>query len=1483
MTATPPSETKPAAPALIVPAPRGRWRRVLPWVGGVVVVVGLVYFVLTQTAVSRWIVLSRVGAMIGAEVTAESLKIDPDGLILVQGLVGRAKDVPGEGGVAFRVRSLEARVSVPALLLGRIVLRSLTLEEPLARLSQSVDDGRLNIQGMRVPDFGRAERREPPKVVVRRGALEIGEHTRGSFVSLKRVDVAGEVARSERAGEYTIRFQQVEPGLGGDAILVEGKYGPEGLSLGLGTLPLGKLPPEAVPTPLRDAYRALALEGRIKGVTLEYKSDGQVEATMALDEVALNLPVETRPSEDREGNPVPLPPEQVGRQLRLQRTNGTIALKAADGQGHLEADLHGFVEELPYDVKLRTTGASATSPFVLELSCREFEITKNPQILRFATATAQRRMEQFSHPTGIVDATVTIERGEAIKRTDGTPAAGEIKVSGVLKIRDGTAAFERFPYRFEQMTGEWRFDENRIDIVRVEAVAPSGAKVKANGWIAPLTDDAGAEINVHVEDLPIDAALEEGMGKRRRILDALFSRERYAELLKSGRVVSPAAAARAKTDLAALEARGKGDSPEADAARRVLARPEFEPGGVAKVDVRVWRVAGVLGDEAWNDSVQIHLASARILPEKFPYPILAHDVLISKENDDATIRGGSYSGLRGGSASVTANANLKHVDDPNRPFVPSIRVQGRGLPVDDLFIHAIPERSAGMDGASPVQMLDDLRLSAIVDCDVTLDPTSDGDVTYDVRVTARDASSQPLGPGGAPRVRASKMMGTVMVSQDGLHVDLAGEIGPSNTLLETLSPADRAAAPKPAPFSVKSGVRFQDGASPMWAEVEAKGLDTTLWSEDLVGVVSPEGRSRLVALRADLQPVGVVDVAVSVRKPGREDLELESEFTNPTVAFSNAGTRIHVSEGQGSTRFIAGRGEAPGRFEFTGFAAKMRGGDTPPGMVHLDGAILVGGSPPSPDSRLVVKLRDGRFESPLVARMVRAALGDATANKYDSASPEGEFEMDLSLSGSASEAGRWQSEGELRPRSLALTSNAVRVQFPRVEGLIRILKGGGSFQDLSLHAPTWSATAQGGWHDIGDGSLMADTKLSMKCTGLPPDLRAILPETLMQILREIKFDAKGDVELRHSDFSAEVSRPSSAGAGVKSGARLLRAQGQLVVHDASMDVGVEVKDCDATVDFGYSRAGAEASGELDLWVSAPRFTSLDVGMTNGKARLQQRTDGEIIVPTISADVHGGRLGATATMHELPKGAPPGSAREYECHIRLSDVRFASLLEDLKADTPAMPGTRPVVDSGAGGARTLDESRGRLDAEISLGGRSGDPSTRRGRGSVRIGGERVINVPLVVPLIKLSNLQFPNDERMDFARADFFVAASRVSFEEIVIASKSVGLYGYGTSELNGTNLDLRFRTKTYMEIPLLSTAIESIRNELVTAEVRGSLQKPEINMLTLPGTNRLLSRVVGQTPSEQDVRLDQIQERAERGRGLLPTKRPDEPGRVAPK
>lgn len=1467
----PPSTTETAPPAKKA---RSRWRRLLAWVGGLVVLLGLVYFVVTQTAVTRWLVLSRVGSMIGAEVTAESLKIDPDGMILVQGLVGRAKDVPGEGGVAFRVRSLEARVSVPALLVGRIVLRSLTLEEPLARLSQSVDDGLLNIEGMRVPDFGGKEMSEPPKVVVRRGALEIGEHSKGTFVSLKRVDVAGEVARSEKEGEYTIRFQQVEPGLGSDAILVEGKYGKEGLTLGLGALPLGKLPPEAVPTPLREAYRSLGLEGRIKGVTLEYKSDGKVEATMVLDEVALNLPVETRPAEDKEGKLVPLPPEQVGRQLRLQRTNGTIGLYAEGGIGHLEADLHGFVEELPYDVRLRTKGASATSAFTLVLTCREFEITKNPQILRFATATAQRRMEQFSHPTGIVDAEVTIERGDAVKKGDGTLEAGEIKVSGTLKMRDGTAAFERFPYRFEKMTGEWKFDENRIDIVRVEATAPSGARVKASGWIAPLTDDAGAEIRVNVEDLPIDAALEAGMGKRRRILDALFNREKYAELLKAGRVISPAMATTARKELAELEARGRGASAEAEAKRRLLSTPVFEPGGVAKVDVHVWRVAGVLTDDAWNDSVQIHLASASILPEKFPYPIHATEVLISKENDDATISGGSYAGLRGGTATVTAKADLKKVDDPTVPFVPSIRVSGKGMPIDDLFIHAIPERGAGLEGSSAVQILDELRLTAVVDCNVKLDPTAEGDVTYDVRVTASDAVSEPLGPGGAARVRATEMGGTVVVTQDGLQVDLAGKIENKGLAGDGASHG--------TPMRVKSGVRFAEGASPMWAEVEATSFDAATWAEDVVGVVSPEGRAKLVALRNDLQPMGRVDLAVSIRKAGKDDLQLETEFTNPAVSFTNGGARIHVSEGRGLTRFIAGKGEAPGKFEFTGFHAKVRGGETPPGEVGLEGEILVGGSPASSESALAVKLKDGRFESPIVARMVRAALGDATANKYEGAAPEGDFDIDLKLAASKGEAGRWLSEGELKPRTLALTSNGVRVQFPQVEGLIRILKGGGSFQDLTLHAPTWSATAQGGWHDIGSASLMADTKLSLKCAGLPADLRAMLPEALMEILRDIKFEAKGEVELRNSDFSAEVQRAGDGVEGKKGGAKLLRAQGQLVVRDASMDVGVEVKECDATVDFGYSRAGSETSGELDLWVTAPKFTSLDVGMTNGKARLQQRTDGEIVVPTISADVHGGRLGATAVLHEAARGSAAGSAREYESHIRLSDVRFASLLEDLKSKAGAMPGVQaaPAADVAT---TALDESRGRLDAEISLGGKAGDATSRRGRGSVRIGGERVINVPLVVPLIKLSNLQFPNDERMDFARADFFIAGSRASLEEIVIASKSVGLYGYGTSELNGTNLDLRFRTKTYMEIPLISSAIESIRNELVTAEVRGSLQKPEINMLTLPGTNRLISRVVGQSPSEQDVRLDQIQERAERGRGVLPTKRPEEPGRIAPR
>src|SRR5262249_27008401 len=149
----------------------------------------------------------------------------------------------------------------------------------------------------------------------------------------------------------------------------------------------------------------------------------------------------------------------------------------------VEGNIKGLMEELPYEVKFHVDGTTFDSPFTCTLESKGFELTKKPQIMKFAPAVARRRLEQFSNPTGIVDAKVTVSRGGPLNGKE-----AEVDVTGEIHFRDVTAAFEKFPYRFSKMTGEVTFDANRVDLVSIDGQAEGGVRVHASGVIAPPTD-----------------------------------------------------------------------------------------------------------------------------------------------------------------------------------------------------------------------------------------------------------------------------------------------------------------------------------------------------------------------------------------------------------------------------------------------------------------------------------------------------------------------------------------------------------------------------------------------------------------------------------------------------------------------------------------------------------------------------------------------------------------------------------------------------------------------------------------------------------------------------------------------------------------------------------------------------------------------------------------------------------------------------------
>jgi hypothetical protein len=154
----------------------------------------------------------------------------------------------------------------------------------------------------------------------------------------------------------------------------------------------------------------------------------------------------------------------------------------------------------------------------------------------------------------------------------------------------------------------------------------------------------------------------------------------------------------------------------------------------------------------------------------------------------------------------------------------------------------------------------------------------------------------------------------------------------------------------------------------------------------------------------------------------------------------------------------------------------------------------------------------------------------------------------------------------------------------------------------------------------------------------------------------------------------------------------------------------------------------------------------------------------------------------------------------------------------------------------------------------------------------------LSLPALVPLVRVTNLQLPRAETLDYAFADFYIAGTTINFEQLAISSESVGLYGVGTATWPDLNLDLRFKTGNRARIPVLTSVIEGLREELLTTRVRGAIDNPEVKNESFNGTRDAFATLFGSANNDRR-RLDAMEQAipAEQRR-----RRQDEPPAIAP-
>ena len=1455
-----PRADKPTSSHAVKPRRRRLW---LVWACPPVVL-GIVVLVATRTPVAAWLVLPSLGRTLGAKVEADSARLGLGGTHTLRGVRVRVPGIDGEAGTVFEADRIEVDVRWLSIVTGSPVVERLHLDRPLVRLSVSDADGTLNAGALRLPAPSSADGALAlPKVSTREAVLELGEHGVPGvpYAPLLRVPLMGEVTPlPDPVHEgYTITLREAAPPGGGRSpIALSGTVDKDGrLSLSLERLLLEQWSPSAVPRRYRQVFETLDLRGAVAGASFRYDPATGVLARVDLERVALTLPF-----------------EDEGKRVRMHDTSGSIAF-TEDG---FVAALAGVVGDLRYDTRLVYTGFDADSPFECVLTTRGFRLEEQPALIPLAPEIARRWLGNFSNPTGFVDAEVRVSRGEPV---GGAPAP--VIVRGVLEVREGTASFADFPYRFGSLEGRTTFDEHEVRIERLTGVAPTGAVLRATGVIRPPRIGASVDVVVEVEGVPVDDTLLAAMSDgRRRLVEALFSRERYEEIVALGLVLTPARAEELRRRIAEIE--GSAEPPDGSrveeliAARRALEAPVFEFGASASVRVHVTREEG--DDTDYERTIEVRLPRAGLVPEHFPLPIVARDAVVEIDERYAVLQRGEFAGASGGRAEVAASADVStDLDVP-----PEVEIVARAVPIDARLIHALPgptDRPTG-EGVSLKHTLTDLRLRGAMDCVANIWPREDGSFAFSVDADLGGVEAAPRhvarASGGEPFALLD-LGGTIAVTQEALTLRLSASI-PSAT-----------PGREPGRAFIDADVRFaadgSDGPTTFDASVEARGLDLALAVEDAASVFSPHGGEAVADLRAHYRPEGIVDGSASFSGT------VESLDSVAVVVTRGDALGFDALDGRVRLDSLAGvvRVEPIGREEVTldGVRASVAFGGVEAGSLRADGRFPMRGRWGA-EHALAVNAEGWGFEHGLTRRALRAAVPGDTAEAIDALDPRGRFDALIELAPPAptidTEGMEFDVRGTISPRSLSLTSRGVEAHWPVVSGSVSFTRREGRVERLVGEADGWTIRLDGSWVVPGPDAVSLSASISLDSpVGLVDAQRALLPPEIDEVLRSLAIGVEGPLTASSVDLSVVAD---AAGTPAR-----FRTTGLLSFAGASVNVGAPITHLDGVLRFLAERRPELQAPEFRIDLAADSLRIAGIDMTSGRARVESGTDERrVVVPIIVAHCHGGRMTGAAVVHP-ERGDTTG--RDFEAQLRLVDVPLVAILADWdreRGDLALLAGDRPPP---AGGPET--RWGGSLCASLDVAGRIGEPRRTTGRGQAVVAGDsgaRVLDLPLMLPLIEFSNLAVPTGDTLSLAEAEFYVRDGNVFFERLLVSAPSVEIVGYGSMSWPAAELDLRFNSRRTRRVPLLSPLIEAMRDEIITTAVRGTLGEPRISAEQFTGTRQLLARLAGRRLSESEEHLRQLErdarQEAERRRRVTPAARsalrqavvgPVEPGQEA--
>jgi hypothetical protein len=326
--------------------------------------------------------------------------------------------------------------------------------------------------------------------------------------------------------------------------------------------------------------------------------------------------------------------------------------------------------------------------------------------------------------------------------------------------------------------------------------------------------------------------------------------------------------------------------------------------------------------------------------------------------------------------------------------------------------------------------------------------------------------------------------------------------------------------------------------------------------------------------------------------------------------------------------------------------------------------------------------------------------------------------------------------------------------------------------------------------------LAGELRVDALVAGTSDDLRALLPGGARTALERI--DLGTDSAIWTDAMRVLLDAP-------REGATRVSVIGDVGIADAHFRGGIDFDRIDGFLAFDLSSEGGVPAGSIGLRLDQARAMSRRATDVAGTLIFEPES-GRIRLEQAEGSMYGGRVAATGS-YDPQLG--------WEVHVSAANVGFAR-----------------IIAAGAAPAPVPGGEEGRLRGRIDVRGRLDDQTLRRGSGKIAVEGARMMEFPLGMSFLQLTQLMLPLNASMDRAFVAFDIDDQRINLRQIDLSSGTLRFEGAGEVSTDTGALALRFHSRG--QLPLLSDLYGVVSDQFFAIDVGGTLSDPQPRLTPIP-------------------------------------------------